>query len=147
MGKYKRADRSWRLFSQVGDRSTKWPALVVEVAWSEPRTKLANDVKFWLTQSNGEVKVALTLTVQPRGRIILEKWKVIGADQTPTSCQKIEIVRKPAPKCEKITGSLKVPFEDLYGRPKQPNETDFVMTTGAMERLAMFVWTIQFGDV
>ncbi|KAJ5801746.1 uncharacterized protein N7518_003814 [Penicillium psychrosexuale] len=59
----------------------------------------------------------------------------------------IEIVQKPAPNCEKTTGSLKVPFEDLYMRSKQPNETDLVMTTGAMERLAMFVWNNQFGDV
>ncbi|KAJ5189491.1 hypothetical protein N7491_005821 [Penicillium cf. griseofulvum] len=120
----------------------KWPTIAVEVAWSEPPGKLNKDVKFWLTQSSGKVNVVLSIRVHARGLISMRQWKMRG--RTAITVQKLEIHRNPPPNCEKIQGSMRIPFEDIHLRPKAPNDTDFIISHGDMQNLASQVWIAQF---
>ncbi|CRL20147.1 unnamed protein product [Penicillium camemberti] len=61
-------------------------------------------------------------------------------NHTPLPVQKLEISRNPAPKCEKIQGSMQLSFEDIHLRPKGPNDTDFVISHQDIESLAHRVW-------
>ncbi|KAJ5193493.1 hypothetical protein N7449_009635 [Penicillium cf. viridicatum] len=132
----KRADCSWMPEHSGLDR--RWPTIAVEVAWSEPRGKVIKDVNFWLNESSGQVNIVLTVKIYERGRISIEQWKM-GA-HAPVPVQKIEITRNPAPKCEKIQGSMRLLFEDIQLRPKGPNDTDFIISHRDMEILADQVW-------
>jgi len=40
--------------------------MVLEVAVTEPASKLMSDVRYWFRQSNGAVQVALTLKINRR---------------------------------------------------------------------------------
>jgi len=142
----KRADSSWTPRDPPAPRSTKWPTLAVEVAWSEPRAKLQQDVAFWLNESKGEVKAALTITVRAHGRIAIEEWVLptTGNTTIPYPNQKIEIVRNPGPNCPRIQGQLTLQFRDIFLRDKRGKETDFTLSHSDMEEIGDSVWKFQF---
>ncbi|CAI7678697.1 unnamed protein product [Penicillium pancosmium] len=108
--KEKKPDFSWTPLHSPGGRLTDWPILAGEVAWSEPRQKLVQDMKFWLQECHGQVKVALSITVHTCGRISIEKWSVNPGNKyaSPIVTQKIEIVREPAPDCSRVAGELTI---------------------------------------
>lgn len=81
-GMNKQADYSWTPI-QSG-RLKEFPTMVVEIAWSETRTKLVEDMNFWLSQCYGEVRTALSITVHARGKITIEKWELQGATPIPS---------------------------------------------------------------
>ncbi|KAI3230620.1 transcriptional regulator family: Fungal Specific TF [Penicillium roqueforti] len=85
-----------------------------------------------LSNGNGQVNVVFSITVYPRSKITIENWDPPAHGANPLPTQKMEIVRHPT----KIGGSLKIDFEDVYLRPKQRNETDFILTNAEMERFA-----------
>ncbi|KAH8801364.1 hypothetical protein F5884DRAFT_889273 [Xylogone sp. PMI_703] len=56
------------------------PTVVVEAGVSEPLPVLHNKAHWWLENSNGDVRVAIIISVQQRGRIIsIEKWRRVQA--------------------------------------------------------------------
>jgi hypothetical protein len=140
----KRGDFTFQPDEPPASRGDKWPTLAGEVAFSETRRQLEHDIQWWHTQGNDEVNVVLSITVHPWGKITIEKWGLPAPGAEPLPTQKMEIVRHPAPKCPRISGSLKIDFEDVYLRPKQRNETDFILTDAEMERFAYIVWRVQF---
>jgi hypothetical protein len=139
-GKTKRPDCSW-LPTHSG-LSMEYPSIAVEVAWSSTREKVEDDMRFWLTETEGQVNVALSITVYERGRIAVEEWGLKGTHVVPV--QKIEIVQKPAPNRRKVEGHLSLDFEKIHKRPKQRSETDFVLTPDYMEKMAESIWRFQF---
>jgi hypothetical protein len=58
--------------------------------------------------------------------------------------QKLTIVRKPAPNCDRITGQLTIHFEDVFLKPKKPDQTDFQLSQTQLEDIANDIWTVQF---
>jgi hypothetical protein len=140
----KKGDFTFQPDQTPAGRGEKWPTLVGEAAFSETRRQLEHDMQWWHTQGNGDVNVVLSITVHRRGKITIEKWDPPAPGANPLPTQKMEIVRHPAPKCPRISGSLKIDFEDVYLRPKQRNETDFILTDAEMERFAHIVWRAQF---
>jgi hypothetical protein len=122
--------------------------LAVEVAFSEPQSKVKQDADFWLSQSSGEVKAVLSITVRRRGKITIEKWDLLPTPTgtTPRPTQTIEIVRNPAPNCLRIKGALKLQFQDIFLRNKQKEETGFIFSYSDIEMIADDVWHFQFGE-
>ncbi|KAJ5153670.1 uncharacterized protein N7500_009109 [Penicillium coprophilum] len=121
-------------------RGSEWPSIVVEGIWEETREKAADDMRFWLTESEGKVKVALTITVHKRGRLLIEQREMQGACATPV--QKIDIVRNPAPNCQKVQGHMPLPFEDIKNHPEMKSDEDFVINAQDMEAMAKQVWLV-----
>ncbi|KAJ5812513.1 hypothetical protein N7474_008814 [Penicillium riverlandense] len=144
----KRADSSWTPVFLPAGRSPKWPTLVLEVAWSERRPKLERDIDFWLRESNGDVKVVLSITVHPCGIISIEKWDLSptssGNGTAPRPTQKIEIVRKPTPNCPRVKGQIQLQFQDIFLRDKEGTDIDFIISHSDMEEIASQVWGFQF---
>lgn len=116
--KEKKPDLSWTPLHSPGGRLTDWPILAGEVAWCEPRQKLVQDMKFWLQECHGQVKVALSITINACGRISIEKWSVNPGDKytSPFVTQKIEIVPEPAPGFSRVAGKLAIKFEEVFTR-------------------------------
>ncbi|KXG52013.1 uncharacterized protein PGRI_082970 [Penicillium griseofulvum] len=138
-GKTKRPDCSW-VPAHTG-LSTHYPSIIVEVAWTETRKKLENDMQWWLTKTDGQVNVVLSVTVQRRGKIIVEEWGIKRNSVVPV--QTMQIVRKPASNDQKVEGHLSLNFEDIHRRQKTQGNTDFVLTPDGLERMAKGIWIAQ----
>ncbi|KXG51083.1 uncharacterized protein PGRI_066550 [Penicillium griseofulvum] len=133
----KKADISWSP-QNMPCRSAKWPTFVGEVAWSERRSKLQEDMKFWLDNSGSSVNAAITISLS-RSKIMVESWE--RSDGSPPSPnQKIEILRQPRPGRPKVNGHLQIKFSDVFLREKRNGEIDFILTERDMNELARHIW-------
>ncbi|CAG8398951.1 unnamed protein product [Penicillium salamii] len=117
----KKADISWSPTEMPNGRSHKWPTFVGEVAWSERRTKLEADIKFWMNDPDSS------------------RWKR-NDYKPPSPDQKIEIVYNPRPGCPRVKGQLDIKFSDVCLRDKQEEESDFFLTATDMEELSRHIW-------
>ncbi|KAJ5361925.1 hypothetical protein N7541_002769 [Penicillium brevicompactum] len=141
----KKADISWCPREMPNGRSNKWPTFVGEVAWSERRTKLHEDVKFWMDDPDSSVNAVLTISVL-RDKIMVESWKR-GHNTPPSPDQKIEIARQPRSGCPQVNGQLEIKFSDVFLREKREHESDFVLTAADMKELAGHIWAYQYPTV
>jgi hypothetical protein len=138
----KKADISWSPDEVPNGRSHKWPTFVGEVAWSERRTKLQEDIKFWLDDPDSAVNAAITISVL-RGRIMVESWER-AYDKPPSPNQKIEVVRNPRPGSPRVNGQLEIQFSDVFLRDKRDGESNFLLTATDMDELASHIWKYQY---
>ncbi|KAJ5598343.1 hypothetical protein N7537_008427 [Penicillium hordei] len=138
----KKADISWSPDEVPNGRSHKWPTFVGEVAWSERRTKLQEDIKFWLDDPDSAVNAAITISVL-RGRIMVESWER-AYDKPPSPNQKIEVVRNPRPGSPRVNGQLEIQFSDVFLRDKRDGESNFLLTAADMDELASHIWKYQY---
>ncbi|CAI7648158.1 unnamed protein product [Penicillium glandicola] len=138
----KKADISWSPRDMPNGLSHKWPTFVGEVAWSERRTKLHEDMKFWLDDPNSTVNAAITISIL-REKIMVESWER-GNDKPPSPTQRIEILRNPRPGCSRINGRLEIQFSDVCLRDARAGESNFILTETDMAELAGHIWTYQY---
>ncbi|CAI7630263.1 unnamed protein product [Penicillium viridicatum] len=110
-----------------------WLTIVVEVAYSETPAQMIRDVDFLVE------RIFRTVKIYERGRIFIEQWKM-GA-HAPAPIQKLEITKNPTPKCEKIQGRMRLPFEEIHLRPKGPDDTDFIVSHRDLEIFVDRVWS------
>lgn len=138
----KKADISWCPTEKPSGQSHKWPTFVGEVAWSERRSKLEADMKFWLDDPDSSVTAAITISVL-RGKIVVESWER-GHNKPPSPKQKIEIIRTPRLGHAQVNGQLEIRFSDVFLREKREGESDFILTPADMDELASHIWAHQY---
>ncbi|CAG7949415.1 unnamed protein product [Penicillium nalgiovense] len=138
----KKADISWSPREMSNGRLHKWPTFVGEVAWSERRTKLQDDIRLWLDDPDSAVNAAITISVL-REKIMVESWKR-GYDKAPSPNQKIEIFRNLLPGHPRVNGQLEIQFSDVFLRNKRDGERNFLLTASDMEELASHIWKYQY---
>lgn len=81
----KRADESWVPRRLPKFRSNKWPTLVIELGFSESNRKLIKDIEWWMTESKGDVQVAITVGINQRYKeITIENWRFDNNGRAPT---------------------------------------------------------------
>ena len=123
-----------------------WPTIVIEAGVSERLMRLRTDARWWLSNSDGEVKIVVILCFYRNTRTILvEVWqmrptqreirtRVIMTD-VPTRTQSIELG------AGVVTGMLTIPFEDVMLRDAAgPHEQDFVFTAQELAGFYAEVW-------
>jgi hypothetical protein len=93
--------------------------------------------RFWLKDLRGDVKVALTVSVQRRGRITVERWD-LSPGENPFPYQTMEIHR--GAEGPLINGEINIKFLDGFLRDKEPTESDFTLTHDDMKYMARAVW-------
>ncbi|KAJ5577123.1 hypothetical protein N7535_004049 [Penicillium sp. DV-2018c] len=124
-GRYceKQADESWFLRQPIPGRSTKWPTVTVEVGVSEFYPKLKADAEWWLTNSSGDVKLVIIVSVSRKTpQIKFETVTLTSATSrlqrardVPTIRQSITTSRDPKRPYATITVSPPVPFVEVNG--------------------------------
>ena len=90
---------------------TDWPTIVFESGLSESLTRLRHDAQWWLTNSGGDVKIVVVISITPKEkRLRVEKWCLLPAaghrpatranpnpnSPVPTRMQEITITQNPA---------------------------------------------------
>lgn len=154
--KRKAPDASW-VPKWPGSKTRRhWPSMVVEVAFTESRTNLENDIRFWLKESKGDVKIAVTITVQRQkpGKIVLEQWEFTPSTKNTRSqqgtlrvVQTMTATRKQG-QSTLISGSFVLAFEDIFlnSKASEPGASDLIISHSDMEELAEDIWFQQFGS-
>jgi hypothetical protein len=101
------------------------------------------DVRFWLHQSNGDVKVVVTLQINRQTpETTIEKWELQNDRQR---CMQQFIISKS--KNQQIivrNDPLVIQFASLFLRPASiPKETDINVDAGKLQLLATNIWDEQ----
>lgn len=139
----KEPDGSWAPHRPPRGHPKNMPTVVLEVALSETQSKLSSDVRFWLNQSHGAVKVVLTLAINRKGpQITLEKWELRNDRQHRTGRVDISMGNNKRIRVE--GGPLVIEFEKLFLRPAEDaREGDITIDTDMLEELATEIWKEQ----
>lgn len=124
-------------------RTKKWPTLVVESEFAESPSKLMSDARFWLTQSNGEVQVVITIKISgSMPQIVLESWERVN--DRPKRTQVVTISKGENNHLYLQGQPLIIGFDKLFLRqPSSPRETDISLDDSVLEELATEVWEEQ----
>jgi hypothetical protein len=144
--KKKVPDNGWGPIRKPPGRREEWAAVVLEVGVSEHKSKLQSDAQWWLNNSNGEVKIVFTMSVDRRRlQIIITKWEL--ENNQPGVTQIVTLWKDKIGDDEEIKTSgapLRIEFNKLFLRePAAPNEQDIQIKEINLRRLARTVWRIQ----
>jgi hypothetical protein len=151
------------------DQRDDWPSIVFECGLSESLANLRDDARWWLTDSQGAVKIVVIVLVSEKTmKLQVEKWVTATATATsrpatrahpnPNSSQVpmaetvITITRntsapttgapQPAPPPQyTVTGApLLLEFEKILLRPPVAPESDVIFTKADLESWAADFW-------
>ncbi|KAJ5081505.1 hypothetical protein NUU61_009769 [Penicillium alfredii] len=142
-GAGKQADSSFAPDQLPQGRTDYWPTLVVETGFSESSSKLFSDVRWWLNESGGDVKMVLTIEIdRNRPQIVLEIWVL---ENSRMQRQQVVTVYKGNNNHVYLQGQpLVIDFEKLFLRPANtPRETDITLDDPALKKIATSVWKKQ----
>jgi hypothetical protein len=138
-----------------------WPTLVFEAGVSETLARLRTDAEWWLTNSRGEVKIAIVISIKPAQKSLwIEKWclqprtpaaPVTGANAlVPTKIQELTIIQNPPIPTPlgniatyAVTGApLILEFEKLLLRAPVLPEGDVIFTAADLQAWADEFWVM-----
>jgi len=136
---------------------TSWPTLVIEAGYSETLHELRNDMRWWFSASDHQVKIVILAKSDHTQRaILLEKWEEApshprpGATTTrhaaalqPMMRQSITITENATtdPATYLVTrGPLVLSFRLLFLRDPDPLQGDVVVDVEKLEDYARRVW-------
>ena len=156
----KEADSAYRPLT-ARPRKTDWPTIVFESGYSESLRHLRCVARWWLTESRGNVRIVIIISIQPaQSTLRIEKWELaplIGRRPStrafpnahnilrplvPTATTEITIasntpIGTPLPV---IGAPLVLEFDKLFLRPAVLPETDITFTVQDLSNLAAKFW-------
>lgn len=138
----KEADLAWRPNRLPPQRSDNWPSVVLEVSFSEKSSKINSDIRFWLGQSEGDVKLVVILDIdRDTPDIKFETWDYDGRQPRRVQSVRVRKVRKEV----SVDGDpLIISFDRLFLRaPTIPREQDIRFDALGLEEIARNIWVDQ----
>lgn len=124
-------------------RTKKWPSLVVETGFSESPSKLMSDARFWLSESNGDVQMVITIKISRSSpNIGLVLWELVN-DRAKR--QQVVTISKGKNNHVSLEGQpLVISFEKLFLRsPSLQKEINISLDNAILKELAEDVWEKQ----
>ena len=124
-------------------RTKKWPSLVVETGFSESPSKLMSDARFWLSESNGDVQMVITIKIgRSSPNIKLESWELVN-DRAKR--QQVVTISKGKNNQVYLEGQpLIIRFKKLFLRPPSlQREMDISLDNAFLMEIAENVWEEQ----
>lgn len=112
-----------------------WPTLMVECGVSENIRELRADSNWWLTNSTGDVKIVMLVSVNLEGRTLAIEKRQLVADSTSASTR-IDISWDVTGTDFVVSDSLTIEFESILLRPPVLPEEDLVFTRQDLGKLA-----------
>jgi hypothetical protein len=148
----KEGDSAYRPHS-FRPNETDWPTIVIESGVSESLRRLRFDASWWLTESGGDVKIVIIISIQQeKSRLQIEKWEHAPSRkllplrtpnnnlnnlirQLPTKIQEITIVSNT------VTGApLNLEFDKIFLRSAVLPESDITFTAQDFSAWAARIW-------
>ena len=121
-------------------RSRDWPSMVMEAGYEDSGKLLEGDAKWWIEESKGDVRIALTISVDRwRPEIVIQQWGprplAMGNVSQAEAQQRVVISTEHGQSEVNVTGSLALPFNELFLRPPAQGETDIVFADADLKLL------------
>jgi hypothetical protein len=150
----KKPDQQFAPQDLPAGRSDEWPTMVMESGFSQSESQLDGDAMWWVTESRGDVKMAITTSVdRTKPTIVFRQWGPVQTGQTRTRVQ-VEPVLQQSVVVSKPHGQstvsvsnrpLTLPFSDLFlAQPvATKGERDIEFTDTDLEAIARQVWDKQ----
>ena len=146
-GRSKEADEAYRPSTRV--LPTDWPSVVVEVGVSESLSQLHTDAHFWLTQSGGQTRIVILLTVKKATRVMtIERWEDMPRTQqtrrlsphhNPTKMQALTLQANG----QLSGGPLLIPASKVYDTlPPGLGQNEFTFTGQDLAQYIQDYWAI-----
>ncbi|KAI1180619.1 hypothetical protein F4777DRAFT_597417 [Nemania sp. FL0916] len=137
-------DSSGGPMSECGSGNS-WPTLVIEAGDSAPLSALQDDMRWWFSASNHNVKIVLLTKFDHQNRtLIIERWEEELQDRQgfqPVLQQSIAITREAATDSYHVTGGdLVLSFRLLFLRSPGPQEGDYVISIADLQAYAQAIW-------
>ncbi|KAF3022349.1 hypothetical protein E8E15_009221 [Penicillium rubens] len=136
----KEPDESWIPTQPIPGRDAKWSTVVVEVGVSESYQKLKADAEWWLTDSRGNVNLAIIVAINRETPNIRPRY-------VPTIRQSITTSRDPKRPDATITVSPPVPltiqFAELFCRQPILPEHNIDLSPDQFREISGQVWDHQ----
>ncbi|KAH8690461.1 hypothetical protein BGW36DRAFT_364041 [Talaromyces proteolyticus] len=141
----KQPDTSYQPKRLPKGRSRQWPTLTIEAGYSESRRKLADDARWWLTASQGDVKAVVTISIGQKQRsITFEKWALV--QQQPAVAYRAVLSQEDGRNSIHTTNDnpLIISFQDMFLRPAQgEKEKDIEIEMDDLKEMAESVWEVR----
>ena len=127
-----------------------WPTIVFEAGLSESLSRLRLDANWWLTESRGDVKTVIIISVKPAKPILhIEKWELASPGPRPNTRAFSTLNNPPPPpqiptQIQVITidpntvigAPLVLEFAKIFLRSAVPPESDITFTAQELLTLA-----------
>lgn len=148
----KGANQEFRPRQLPEGRAETWPSMVIESGYFESKEKLQLDAQWWLAESNGEVRAAVTVSVhRQQRRVDFQKWDYIGRQTRTDPERHVSVMRKQITVSkgeDEQTASVSdapfvISFQDLFLRDPKENEGDVVLNEDDLRHIAETVWRYQ----
>lgn len=106
-------------------------------------SKLMSDARFWLSGSNGDVQMVITIKIgRSLPNIVLESWELVD---DRVKCQQVITVNKGRNNSAYVDGQpLVIRFDKLFLRPPtNRRETDISIDNTILNKIASDIWEEQ----
>ncbi|KAJ5825911.1 hypothetical protein N7474_003049 [Penicillium riverlandense] len=148
----KEPDKSYQPETLPAGRTDHFPSFIIETGFSESLGKLRNNATLWVTESSGDVKIALLMSTSKKTKgIVFEIFQPGHHRFTRGHPARVvaELKQKATVKTDKdgqvvADGRLRIPFEDLFLRRPISPEKDLIFSEGDLIFIARKVWSSQF---
>lgn len=145
LSRVKEPDLSYQPNQLPRGRSGQWPTLVVESGYSESRDTLNNNAKWGVSESGGDVKIAITVYFHRQRHEVhlkLYEWLDSGTSngQYVTGSNGADVQS-----AKVANGPLVVGLRSLFLRRPSGTETDITFTDNDIRYLVKDIWIAQFG--
>lgn len=143
--KSKQGDNGWGPLRPPHGHDRKWSTTVLEVAVSEALPKLQSDIRFWLNEGQGKVRLVFTLTVDRQSpKITIEKWEPKPNGDRGHRTQQVTVYQGVNKRLFTTGAPLIIEFCKLFLRdPTVPREKDIEFSEDNLKALATSVWLAQ----
>lgn len=168
-GKYERptsskeGDSAWKPKVLRGGPDD-WPTIVIECGLSESLARLRGDASWWLSHSNGDVKIVVLISItKAQKRLQIERWCLApparyrpntglhpnANSPVPTRVQDIDITPNPAAQPNTpptalytvVGAPLVLPFRDIFLRAPTGQEHDITFDAAHLSSWANDYWS------
>jgi hypothetical protein len=139
----KEADLTYRPFDLPPGRSKQWPTLALETGYSNSRDMLESNAKWWISESGGDVKVAVTIDIHEQRREVNVRIYELQHDGAINE-QHATVSEQPGKSAHVSNAPLIISFHSLFLRNPTGDERDILFDDGDMRRLGMAIWDEQF---
>lgn len=123
-------------------RSDKWPTLVLESGYTDSQGTLTGNAEWWLSESNGDTKIAMTLDIDTKSkRFTIKKFEYSSTGNVE---EESVTVHQPYNSNIQIVGApMTIPFRKLFLREPVGNEEDIVWNEDSLTYIAEAIWSAQ----
>ncbi|RMJ27558.1 hypothetical protein PHISP_01546 [Aspergillus sp. HF37] len=140
----KEADLAYRPLELPDGRSKQWPTLALESGYSNSNDLLESNARWWISESGGDVKVAVTIDIHKQRREVNVRIYGLQHDETIEEQHATVSQQQQGQSAHVNNAPLIISFHGLFLRDPTGDERDIEFDDDDMRHLGRAIWNEQF---